>query len=231
MSGLKLRYVSEAIDRIFNALKWPIAVVVFLLLPGSLVSVGKLCWAVGHNPQPVIYFLIGVAAYYLTWRFLLARPELGSYFSTLEHEVTHALFALATFHPVTAIKASWKGHGVMRYRGEGNWLITLSPYFFPTLSMALMLLFWAFPDSWQRAATLLLGVTLSYHVTSTYREAHTDQPDLKKVGLPFAITFLPTANLVCFGSVVAFAHGGGKGLTTFLGNISAFTAAAVRWMV
>ena len=50
---------------------------------------------------------------------------------TLEHEITHALFAIVTFHRVTGLRATAFRGGQVRFVGEGNWLITVAPYFFP----------------------------------------------------------------------------------------------------
>ena len=223
MAGLSRSAVSNTLDTLFDVFKWPIGVCALLLLPSALVAMGKLLFGIAAAPKTIIAFAIGATGYWILWRFLLRRREVGSYFSTLEHELTHALFALLTLHPVTAIRASWRGDGVMQYLGKGNWLISIAPYYFPTLSFALIALFWLLPGGWRVGASVLLGVTLSYHVTSTWRETHADQPDLQKVRYAFAMIFLPTANLLCLGLVIAFAHDGGKGMATFLKAGWAFT--------
>lgn len=231
MSERGFRSVSHFLDTLVNMLKWPTAVAALLLLPSCVVAVARLTRAIAQQPASMLWFGVGAGGYWLGWRLLLRRPLLGSLLPTLEHELTHALFALLTFHPITAVKATWRGDGVMRYVGEGNWLITIAPYFFPTLSVLLMLVLGLLPESWRRGASVVLGVTLAYHFISTWRETHTDQPDLQKVRLPFAILLLPSANLACFGAVLAFAHGGGQSLATFGADIARFTAQMIRWVV
>jgi hypothetical protein len=50
----------------------------------------------------------------------------------LAHELTHAFFALITFHKVKGIKINQDDTGgTMSFEGEGNWLIIIGPYFFP----------------------------------------------------------------------------------------------------
>lgn len=230
MSARGLRSVSHFLDTLVNILKWPTAAAALLLLPSCVVAVARLTGTIVGKPAPMLWFGVGAASYWLAWRLLLRRPLLGSFLPTLEHELTHALFALLTFHPITAVKATWSGDGVMRYVGEGNWLITIAPYFFPTLSALLMLVFWVLPESWRPGASGLLGVTVAYHFISTWRETHMDQPDLRKVRLPFAILLLPSANLACLGAVLAFAHGGGQGLAAFGRNLVQFTAQMIRWV-
>ncbi len=230
MSERGFRSVSHFLDTGVNMLKWPTALAALLLLPSCVVAGARLIAAIASKPAPMLWFGIGAGGYWIAWRLLLRRPLLGSLLPTLEHELTHALFALLTFHPITAIKATWRGDGVMRYVGEGNWLITIAPYFFPTLSVVLLLIFSLLPASWRVGASALLGITVAYHFISTWRETHTDQPDLRKVRLPFAILFLPSANLACFGGVIAFAHSGGTGLRTFAANLGHFTVQMVRWI-
>jgi hypothetical protein len=71
---------------------------------------------------------------------------------------------------------------------------------------------------WGSAA---LGFTVAYHVTSTWRETHHQQPDLAKVGWPFAIAFLPGANALVFGVLFSFAASGGPGVAGFFGRVGA----------
>ena len=49
---------------------------------------------------------------------------------------------------------------------------------------------------------------VSWTTTSTYRETHREQVDLKRVGWVFAFAFLPAANVLSYGILLAFAAGG-----------------------
>jgi len=230
MSERSFRSVSQFLDTLVNLLKWPTAAAALLLLPSCVVAVARLALTIAHEPTPMMWFAAGAGGYWLAWRLVLRRPLLGSFLPTLEHELTHALFALITFHPIIAVKATWRGRGVMRYVGEGNWLITIAPYFFPTLSVLLMLVIGLVPGTWRQTAATLLGVTVAYHVISTWRETHMGQPDLQKVGLPFAIGLLPSANLAALGAVLSFAHGGVGGMASFGGDIAQFTTRMIQWV-
>ena len=114
----------------------------------------------------------------------------------------------------------------MQYHGRGNWLIAISPYFFPTLSVVVMLIMLSLDGDALRTAKLVLGVTVAYHATSTYRETHRQQPDLQEVGFRFAWCFLPMANVASFGMILAMARVGPGGMTDFL---SALWAADVEF--
>ena len=57
------------------------------------------------------------------------------WFSTLEHELTHAIFAILSLNRVTGLNATGREGGVTHYQGYGNWVITLAPYFVPTVTI------------------------------------------------------------------------------------------------
>ena len=104
-------------------------------------------------------------------------------------------------------------------REQDNWLVTISPYFFPTASMILLVCFWFLPFTGSMNLNLLLGVSSAYHITSTHRETGGHQTDLQKVGFTFAVMFLPTANIVFHGIVIAFACGRSEMVAAFLTSV------------
>ena len=130
---------------------------------------------------------------------------------TLEHESTHALFAVLTLHRIVGFRASMGRGGEVRFTGRGNWLIAVAPYFFPTVALLLFLLAYLLPFPGLPWQGFLLGVALGYHIVSTARETHRDQTDLKQLGLTFCWLFLPAANLAVVGLLVSFAHAGSDG--------------------
>ena len=111
----------------------------------------------------------------------------------------------------------------MRFVGQGNWLITVAPYFFPTLSLFLIVLARFLPGSLASVANLVVGGSFAFHVTSTLRETHPGQTDLQEAGFVFCLLFLPTANILTFGAMLAFVYGGWSGAGEFLGAIGRTT--------
>ncbi len=206
------------VDGFIGLLKWPVAVMCVVLLPGTLITSIQLLAEIVKHLGPSLAFLIGFGLYTVLW-WGLFRKWKSSWLSTFEHEFTHAIFAWATFHRVVELRATWSRGGHIRYYGKGNWLITISPYFFPTASLMLLIVFVFLPDRWGAWIDPLLGVTLGYHIWSTMRETHGGQTDLKKVGRPFAFMFLPTATIVTHGMVVAYAHDGRGAVWPFIAQV------------
>ncbi len=204
------------------------AVLSLLMLPGAAWALCDLGIAFSHKRDLYLPFLGGFAAYVLVWRLFLRHPAWGSLLSTFEHELTHAVFAWATLHPVVDFKATWRSGGHVKIRGQGNWLIAIAPYFFPTAAVAVALaLMWLPPAllSWTNA---LLGATIAYHVISTWKETHRRQPDLHKTGFVFAWLFLPGANLLSYGLVLAFAFGGPDATPKFIDAVYDRSAEILR---
>jgi hypothetical protein len=63
---------------------------------------------------------------------------------------------------------------------------------------------------------LALGFFFAYHQLSTYRETHREQTDLLQTSWLFAALFLPAANLMMIGTVLAFAQRGWAGSWDFV---------------
>jgi hypothetical protein len=183
-------------------LKWPLAlacVVIVPVLPDALLhsALAGVHWAECE------WLGAGAGLYLIGWLLLFRHPISGSYFSTFEHELTHAIFAWATLHRVTGLRVTWRDGGACRYVGSGggNWLISLGPYWFPTLAMApLALLPWVDQGHtpWLHG---LIGFITLYQLTSTWRETHYEQPDLRETGLLFAAIFLPVANIITYAMI------------------------------
>ena len=208
-AGLALfRAIRDFLDLLLALLKWPLAFVALMTLPGAIWAFGDLVLRAGDAWRHLTPFLLGAAAYFLLWKFVLRRPTWGSLLSTFEHELTHGLFAWLTFHAVVGLKASWRPGGQMQFKGRGNWLISLAPYFFPTASLAVAVALLWVPAEHLPWANGLLGATVAYHITSTKMELHAGQTDLKVAGWLFSALFLPAANVITYSLLLAFALGG-----------------------
>ena len=217
------RRLTNLCDRCLALIKWPVALAALLLLPGALFATIELFGSIAASPVPALPFFAGALCYGVVWWWISTDVLPGHLFCTLEHELTHCVFALLTFHPVMGLVATSYQGGKMVYSGKGNWLVTLSPYFFPTFSVFLAGLINLFAAPVRPWLTGLLGVSFSYHVLSTWRETHPGQTDLKKVGYTFAILVLPFANIACLAAIVAYAWGGASATTSYLRAIGTCT--------
>jgi Peptidase M50B-like len=211
--------VANAADRALALVKWPVAVIAVVFTPALALALWDVIRAVAHAPRHAMPFLTGAGGYLVGWYLVFRSRAVGSLFSTAEHELTHALFAWLTFHKVVQFRATWSRGGHVQYLGIGNWLITIAPYFFPTLSVFALIVLAFLPREYAWWGSAALGFTVAYHLTSTWRETHHQQPDLAKVGFPFAICFLPASNGLVYGVLLSFAATGGPGVAAFFQRV------------
>lgn len=219
--------VGAMIDLVLGVLKWPIALAALALLPGVAQAFWDLVRLSVAHPGPLWFFLAGAGGYVLLFEVALRRTWFGSAVSTLEHELTHALFALATVHKVGKLRITRHDGGHVEVLG-GNWLISLAPYFFPTVTIAVMVVNTFLPASYLRGADVVLGLSVAYHLCSTIRETHPRQPDLRYAGRIFALALLPTANLFMYGVVLGHAGGDAATFGGFVDAIADYTRALYR---
>jgi hypothetical protein len=149
----------------------------------------------------IIYLLLKIAA--------SARSNTAM--QILAHEFTHIFFALITFHKVVHIHLNMDNSGgAMGFKGKGNWLIVVAPYFFPLFLFILMLIFTFFESSipsgyWVNG---ILGYFFAYHLESMNIQIHGEQPDFKEAGFLFCWMFILPANLFSCSCILAFNNGG-----------------------
>ena len=206
----------RGVNGVLALLKWPVALGMLFFSPTLLEVALELVDRLVEDSDRLTSFMEGFFLYLILWFILLKRRFVGSWLSTLEHELTHALFALLTLHKVRMVKTTHYSGGYMLYTGEGNWLILIAPYFFPTMSFILMALFIIFGDGVPNGAAEIFGASVSYHLTSTWKETHLGQSDLTKVGRVFALMVLPGANLFVYSLLFSFVLSGTSGVSESL---------------
>ena len=218
MFGIHRRMIQirNYINLFLKWIKWPVAFLMLLLVPAAYQSFQRyyvirdqLNW---HN---LIYFAIGAALFAAIRVMILLRRGKAE---TLEHEITHTLFAMATLHPVSKIELKETGGGSMTFSGEGNWLIAIAPYFFPLTAFTMVFFAIAinqllgYSPDW---VYIGLGMTVCYNLFSFAEQTHPQQTDFKVAGYLFTICFLPGANCLSFGTIFAFTERGLNGVLFF----------------
>ncbi|NLB55144.1 MAG: hypothetical protein GX811_05160 [Lentisphaerae bacterium] len=157
-----------------------------------LISV-KSSWN-GWLPLHAISFSTGFLVWLLAF-VLLPRPATAY---ILGHELTHAFWGFLFGKSIRKISVS-DHEGSVSLSGV-NFLIVLSPYFFPFYSVLVILIYfivWLFvnpvPVVWLWMG--LLGVSWGFHVTFTFKALGERQPDFEVYGRFFSYTFILLINL------------------------------------
>jgi hypothetical protein len=153
-------------------------------------------------------FLAGGLVYFWLWKHFFRKRAWGSMLSTLEHELTHALFGLLTFRMARSLKVTWNSGGHVTFQGPVNWLILIAPYWFPTATFALFSLLYLGVLEPSPTLSAWLGISVAYHLTSTWIETHSEQSDLSRAGFLFCWCTLPFLNTCAYGLIFAGIVGG-----------------------
>ncbi|MFH0772657.1 MAG: hypothetical protein V1933_08590 [Candidatus Omnitrophota bacterium] len=162
-------------------------------------EIGRI-YSLDHNQQ---FFILG-AAVYLIVHTVLFKPNFMYIFG---HEMTHALAAFISFGKVKSFKVSKKGGEVKT--DKSNIFISLSPYFFPTYTLIIMLAwflagkFWQIGD-WIYVFSFGVGFTLVFHFVMTVEFLKTKQPDLIKSGYLFSIALIYLINVTMAALILSF---------------------------
>lgn len=156
-----------------------------------------------------------------------------SYLETLEHEVTHLLIGLFFLKIPVGFRVSAHEGGEVRQIGFGStgqtW-VTLAPYFFPTISLLVLVIAYII-DLSPKTFLAVLGWTTAFHLVTNWSETSFRQPDLQKAGILKTLLILPVMNLISYGSILAFVADGRKGFGSFWfeGFKGAFELISVIW--
>ena len=203
--------MQEYINIVLRTIKWPIAVLMVLLFMPTL-EADMIMVKQTIDSAFFMKFMAPMFGMIVLW-FIIPGLN-GSHFAIFEHEFTHMFAALLTFHMPKSMQVESDKGGSFSFYGEGNWLITLAPYFVPTFPILMMFvsLFWTWGDGRLPEMFIpVLGMMFGYHLISNAMQIHPGQTDFPKAGWLFSLLFLPTANLITFGFVWGFAVRGWGG--------------------
>ena len=196
-------------------IKWPMAFLMVLLTIPAILSIKDII-SFYLTAEVMIWFGI---PFLICAVGLLFLPYIGaSFLAILEHELTHMIFALLTFHKPVDLDVQQNKGGSFSFKGTGNWLIALAPYFFPTFAVCVVLaslVYISMEQPLPHTYWAILGTMTGYHLASTILEIHPKQTDFKVAGYLFTILFLPGANAIFYGMLLSFACLGWNGIGAF----------------
>ena len=201
------RFISLAL----NFLKWPIGIITLFLSPAALLAIIDIAETVPGNWIETICLLSGMIVYLLIRNLLLGERSWIRTLEVFHHEFIHALAAILSFGTISEIYATRSKGGHVAYRGRGNWVITLAPWFLPLfpLSMACISIILIQPFSY--ISLVLTGMGISFYYLSLINDARMHQPDLIKIGLPFLAIFLIPINVILFHLTILVGINGSDG--------------------
>jgi hypothetical protein len=178
--------------------KWVKFITAILLLP-VCIGAGQTLWQVMGRCGGADTTLIPIGAGAACWLaiFLLLPKPMWIY--VVGHELTHAVWVWLFGGSVKKFKATSSGGHVIV--DKNNFLISLSPYFFPFYAVLVVLVFIAGHWIWNWKDFLvwfhlLVGVAYAFHVTLTAHILKTQQSDITGQGYLFSAVVIFLGNVL-----------------------------------
>lgn len=184
-------------------------VIAFLLLPFLAYGFGIAFYEVltkqTWQTSRVLPFAIGFVSFAVFWAIFKRFLQV---ICTFEHELTHLIVGLLFLKIPKSFNVTFTQGGYVEMYGGKNFLVSLAPYFLPTVCYLMLPLVWFLPTKSLPVFFGVLGVSVAFHLFSGWQESHLGQSDLHEAGLIFSGFFLPVANLMFFGAILALVIGG-----------------------
>ncbi|MDB4662871.1 hypothetical protein OAE61_04490 [Verrucomicrobiales bacterium] len=187
-----------------------------LLLPVVWVSIETFFVSFGHAAKVGAFWRTGefwfftIGAIVWTVIFCSWRHRYMVYLYVAGHEYTHAFFVLLCRGNVAEVKISSAGGHILTNRN--NFLISLSPYFFPFYTIILITLwalvewlFFDFTDAHRQILFGLIGLTWAFHLTFTIWMIRREQPDVDQNGKLFSFSMIAVVNMLVISGLLIVA--------------------------
>ncbi len=201
------------LDFLIDLVKWPVALFAVAVIPAMISSLDY------FNILNMRFFVFLAGCFVYLALKIVASARSNVSMQILAHEFTHIFFALITFHKVVHIHLNMdESGGSMGFKGKGNWLIVVAPYFFPLFLFFLMIGYTFFSDSLPNGYWFngILGYFFAYHLESMMVQIHGEQPDFKEAGYVFCALVIPPFNLFFCSVVLAFNNGGWQNIKKYI---------------
>lgn len=157
------------------------------------------------------FFFFSAGALFCGIIFLIGRTNrILMWFYVAGHELTHALFALLFRGQVSKIHISADGGHIKTNRN--NFIISLSPYFFPFYTILGILIwglagrfFYTFSETDTFWLYCLIGFTWMFHIAYTVWMLRSEQSDVKINGKLFSFSLILLINMLVISALLIIA--------------------------
>ena len=211
--------MNKYIDFFINLFRWPVALFLLYSLPALFDSFNYFNFKTAN-----FYAFAGGAGLYFVMMVVTGYNAYQT-MQIISHELTHMTFAILTFHDAGKVRVNPDGSGgSMQLKGRGNWLITLSPYFFPLFAFLYMLimpyLINMSDNHW--IVHLFYGYLIAYYWATVIDQVHPKQTDIIREGYLFSTIIIVGSNLYISGMAFAFNSQQWEGIVKYLKMVHKF---------
>lgn len=208
MIGGLSRLIDFLLDKV---LKWPFAILVIVFYYDiALVFLATFEKFIAQE-SPI--YLLGMLTCLMIIRH---RSNFDAYWQTFEHELAHAIVGMLclkkidefkvhkTFEEANADPNGFRGY--VQFSTDVNWVIWLAPYFLPTLTLLLSLIYFLPIGEYRIILDFFIGFSIGFHLRTNWVEfgrnwnpaMPSGYTDITAVGKVFSLIVLPALNMIAF---------------------------------
>jgi len=164
----------------------------------SLFEISKDFFKVSRNS---FYLPAGIIAYILV-RFSISKLGLSimEFVEVFYHELIHAFYSVISFKDVKSFFASATKGGEIE-TSKSNFIIELSPYFFPLLALIFSGVKPFVVEKFQVYLIFCTGLGIGLHLSSLFHDLKVEQSDIRRNGVLFSFVVIFFLNIIFFGII------------------------------
>ena len=172
----------------------------------SLFDTGEDFFRVNKNS---FYFPIGIAVYIVIRIFIsMLGSSLMEFLEVFYHELIHTFYSIISFKGVRSFFASDSKGGEIEI-SKSNFVIELSPYFFPLFALVFCGLKPFIVEEFQLYIIFLAGLGIGLHLSSVFHDFKFQQSDIERNGALFSFVIVLLLNIIFLGiifSILGYDH-------------------------
>jgi hypothetical protein len=149
--------------------------------------------------------------------YVIFLKKITRFFEVFIHELTHLFFALLTFNKPQHFSVSSTG-GATSYEGNSNWVISLSPYLFPLISIIFVVIYIFIDKQYESIFKYIITICYIWYIATIIRNLSFKQSDISKSNGFFSILFIIFFNTCLTLCLIYFISDDVTGLWTLVRN-------------
>lgn len=218
--------MSKIIDFVINICKWPVALLLLTYVPALIMSFSY------FNFNTIKFYAFGGGILFYGVMIVFSGYNICKSMQVISHELTHTFFAYLTLHNAGRIRLNPDGSGgSMSIHGKGNWIISLSPYFFPLFAVCYMLLMpeilKMFDNHWM--VYCVFGFFVAYYWGTVISQVHPGQTDIIREGYVFSAIIIIGGNLLLTGILFSYTNKAWSGIEQYFRVVQRLHLQNVEW--
>jgi len=175
-------------------------VLIFIVLLTIIMSFNISIIFPKHYIDTLIYIILFLS-YSILYIFFF-RKKL-SFVEVFIHEFTHLIFAIFTFKHIKGFFVE-RESGYLSYKGSNDFLISLSPYFFPIVLVFVLILSFSFDKENLIIIKYIVVVLYASFLLKTIMNWSFNDPDIKNPGKFYSFIFVISMQIILFIVVCDF---------------------------